>query len=372
MKLTKSLAEEILKTKPYNFDQVTELEIEGLEVLFNNPTVLINFNNVRQIPANVFNYFSNYKSIQTLGLDGLTQIDDADAEVLSKLNNSISLNGLESISEKSALHFSNRNKGTDNTLYLDGLKNTTAAVFDNITKIKTPLSLNGFETLSELFAKSLVKNHKDYVSLNGVKSITAEVAKILKKFKGFLYLNGLNELDEETSEQLIKYVGRSLSLSKIAENVFNKSIFLEVDKEDNPLIYVLKRRTLNNWIYIYAIGKSGGNTFSEFLCKYQKQNTDFEIYSSNTVPNGNWESCYLNDTEIKTDKLALDENDNNIIKEIMDYSKRNWIIYGDNFSIITDNKKLIKKNIFQSPYWDKEGSKILQILSKKWMISYRW
>ena len=64
--------------------------------------------------------------------------------------------------------------------------------------------MDGLENITEKMAKSLIKNHNDYFSLNGLKSVDIKVAETLIKFKGYLYLNGLENIDEKVSNIFMK------------------------------------------------------------------------------------------------------------------------------------------------------------------------
>ena len=111
MELTGKNAELILSTKPYNFEQITKLTIDGLKLLFETPKVLLRFDNVKEIDDDTLSYFLNYKGYNAIILDGLDQITDNQAKVFGKINQSLSLNGVLNLSLNAANHLLNRQKG---------------------------------------------------------------------------------------------------------------------------------------------------------------------------------------------------------------------------------------------------------------------
>jgi hypothetical protein len=372
MELNIANVENLINRKPINFDSISKLTKEGLVILFQTPKVLLKFINVKEIDNDLLSLFLTYNGYSAIILDGLETINDDQAIILGKINQSLSLNGIKSLSLSCATSLISRNKGTDNTLYMDGITEVSNEVFEELTKTKTPLSLNGLLEINEQMAKCLVKNHKDYVSLNGVKNISDKVASILAKFKGFLYLNGIKHLSEDAINSFVKFQGRSLDFSKEFKSIFNKSIYTVVDKNNDLQLFLSRINSSEDWVYVYVVGYSGSRTFSENFYKYKKVNSDYLIFKKSAIPDETWDSFFKNDIIIYDQNLKLSIEDQKYVSILMQFVKKEYLIYNDEIFLNDECKKLLKKNVFASPYWDDGGSKIYQILSKSWDISYKW
>ena len=110
---------------------------------------------------------------QPLYLNGLTSINDAQAESLGK-SPWLLLNGLTSMTDTQAKSFT---KVVE--LHLNGLTSITNAQAKCFTKIKL-LQLNGLSSISDEQADSLSKV-ENYLTLNGLTSITDQQAASLSK-----------------------------------------------------------------------------------------------------------------------------------------------------------------------------------------------
>lgn len=362
----------ITSNKRFNFDNVNTLEIDGLSVLFNIPNVLLKFSNVKNINYDVLEHFLKYEGNSAIILDGLQFIDDRHSEILGKIRQSLSLNGLISISTESVQNLIKRPRGTDNTLYLNGLKNISDEIFDIITKSKTPISLDGLQEINVAKATSLIKNHKDYVSLNGVTNISNEVSEILIKFKGFLYLNGLKEIDNQVSNTFVKFQGRSLQISKEVRQFFDKSVFVSIDSFSSLQVFILKLKSKSDWIYLWAGGYARSNAFEECMYKYKRVNSNYLIYKSKVVLTSTWEFIQEDAGPSPKNDLPISVEDYEIINLMSKYIQSDWLDYNPKVSIKDENKKLLKKNYFASPYWDEDGSRVFQLISKRWNFLYKW
>lgn len=305
-------------------------------------------------------------------LNEIEYINDEQAEILGKINHSLNLNRLKSLSLNAAKFLVNREKGTNNTLSLNGIIELEDGVFDVITKSKTPLSLNGLIELNENKAKSLIKNHKDYVSLNGLQNISDNVASILAKFKGFLYLYGINKLSDNAVNSLVKYQGRALGLSNNLKSLFNKSVYLITDENKNMELCLIRLKPNNGWVYLYAVGYAGGGVYLESFFKFKEENSIFFIYEKSSIPYESWDSFYKDEEEFQDHDLELSKEDNSIISEVLDYAKKEWLKYEDEITLNEESKKLVKKNFFASRNWYEGRQLIYEIISKRWNLSYKW
>ena len=376
MILSKIIAEELLKNKPADvkrpdFSKIEKLTSEGLEFLLENK-VSINFPSVLEIEPEILSLFLKYSNYYFISLDGLNELNDESAEILSKINASISLNGIKAISKNVVEKLKNRQKSTSDSISLNGLKKIDEEIFDELTKIKTPVYLDGLENLTEKMAKSLIKNHNDYFSLNGLKSVDIKVVETLIKFKGYLYLNGLEIINEKVSNIFMKFQGKSLNFSKSIKLIHNKSLMIESNSDNSLSICVVKLKSKDDSTYLYAIGNSGGGTYSEFICRYTKDGSVYNLYKSNTLTYDNWDEYQQNETSILNNNLKMSKEDNHAISEILNYTKMEWLKYSENIEILPESLKLLKKNYFASKSWEEEGIKIMQIISKSWSLNYKW
>ena len=134
MELNISNAENLINIKPINFDSISKLTKEGLVILFQTPKVLLKFINVKEIDNDLLSLFLTYNGYSAIILDGLETINDDQAIILGKINQSLSLNGIKSLSLSCATSLISRNKGTDNTLYMDGITEVSNEVFEELKK----------------------------------------------------------------------------------------------------------------------------------------------------------------------------------------------------------------------------------------------
>jgi len=136
-------------------------------------------------------------------LSTFTVLDDAAAQLLSKSDNYLSLNGLKDLSEgaaKSLAHF----KGV---LELNGLTDVSDAVAQSLVKVGSGLALNGLTSLPEGLARAMASHSGWNLELNGVTSMSDKAAKLLSKRKGLLALNGLTSLTEGLARAMALHSG---------------------------------------------------------------------------------------------------------------------------------------------------------------------
>lgn len=376
MILTKNSAEELFKNKPADrknpdFSQITTLTKEGLEYVLANK-LLIDFPSVLEVDSEIFDLLLKNKNYYTVSFNGIKELTDVQADFFSKVNATISLNGLSIISKSVAEKLTKRLKSTSDSISLSGIENIDDETFDEITKIKTPVYLDGLKSFNVKKAKSLIKNHNDLFSMNGLIDIDISVIETLVKFKGYLYLKGLANLDESKSNLLLKYQGKSLNIDKNNNSSYNKAIFLESYPDESLSIFVVKLKSVDGYTYLYAIGNSGGGTISEYICKYQKYGTIFNIYQSPQIAEDSWDSYQENEVNIVDKDLKMTILDKQSISDILKYVKSEWVNYEDNFTILPNALKSLKKNYFASKSWEDEGVRILQVISKNWNLNYRW
>jgi hypothetical protein len=302
----------------------------------------------------------------------LSELDDIKAEIIASMNLSVSLNGLKYISKSVASKFAKREKNNYIGLHLNGLVKIDDDTFEELTKIPIDvLKLDGIEILTENMAKSVIKNYKNYLSFGGIKTLDYRIAEILKKFKGSLYLNGLETIDDRSSNALIKFQGKWLDLPIKIHQIFNKSVIIESNTDNSISIYYVILKLIDGVSYIYATGNSGGGVYSEFICKYIKEDSNFKIYKSNFITYDYWEEYQETEKIIVNENLKMSNIDKESISKMLQYTKDEWLIYGDDIQIKQENLKLLKKNYFYSKYPSDDSTQVLKIISKKWMLSYR-
>ena len=156
--------------------------------------------------------------------------DDAAIHLSKKVKAapSLYLNGLTSLSDVAAAALGKLDCcGCPNFyLYLDGVKAISDAGLRSLAKFEGSLSLGGLNQLSDEGARALVSHKGGRLWLNGLTSLTESAAKILSAYyKGknsgeFLSFGALAEASDETLKELVKYKGRlGLSgLKKISDS----------------------------------------------------------------------------------------------------------------------------------------------------------
>ena len=172
--------------------------------------------------------------IKKLLLNGLINITDDIAEIICGWKNTIELNGLTTIDNKTAKALAQDHIGE---IRLNGLLNLDFDLASELVKNNGPLSFNGLTKLTDGFCKAFIK-FKHGIQLNGLQNLSIEEAKILVKNKDSSYplqlsLNGLTELDAETASYLAKFPG-DLFLEGIS--IIKDDVAIELSKHKYMLV----------------------------------------------------------------------------------------------------------------------------------------
>ena len=217
--LTKKLIDQILKKPPQEqgpYESFTEIEDEAAIYLSKKVKVspslyLSGLTSLSDVAATAFGKFDSCAQPNMfLILDGIKTISDKGLKSLAKFAGSISLNGLEALSDAGAEALASHQGGR---LRLNGLKSlteTAAKALAGYYKGKYSgefLSLGGLADANDGVLKELVK-YKGYLGLAGLKIISDSGAKILAEHRGpHLYLDGLKTLSEAAAKALAGYKG---------------------------------------------------------------------------------------------------------------------------------------------------------------------
>jgi hypothetical protein len=128
---------------------------------------------------------------QSLAADKFTVIEELAALVISTHQGSLSLNGLNSLSDASAEALSKHG----DSLYLNGLTSLSEAAATSLARHHDKLYLNGIEHMPEAVANAL-SYHKGDLLLDGIKKLSDESALLLSKHQGWLHLDGLTDFPD--------------------------------------------------------------------------------------------------------------------------------------------------------------------------------
>jgi hypothetical protein len=151
--------------------------------------------------------------VYTLYLNGLTSLSDAVAAALSSFRGHIALNGINSLSDAAAAALT-QNKWS---IELDGLTSISDTVAESLShNHMNSVSLNGLSSLSVKTAKILLRPRSHHfrpraLSFNGLTSLGDETAHALSNHWGYIELNGLTSLSNDAAQSLSQLQG-SLSL----------------------------------------------------------------------------------------------------------------------------------------------------------------
>jgi hypothetical protein len=133
------------------------------------------------------------KDSSCVDLRTFTKLDEKAAQVLSKSDGWLPLNGLMHLTEADAEGLAEF-KGS--SLELNGLTEISDTVARCLAKVKSSLNLNGLTSLPVGLAR-IMAAHPSWLELNGVKSLSDEAACLLSKRKtGRLELRGVKSLSD--------------------------------------------------------------------------------------------------------------------------------------------------------------------------------
>jgi len=224
MKLTKNVAENFIKD-PKNIDLsvYTEIEIDASKILQKSKFYKLNLSGLTQISNEVLKNLVKFKG--WLILNGLAEIDDVKADIISSHIGALSLDTLKNI--ESSVFQKLINKIGD--IYLHGLNDINEDCLNFIKKttgrlvFSKPLSSNKdiktyldaclkhqADTIDKLLTKegamSILNNYYNKKSLSDFEVITKDAAKYLASRKeNDLKLNGIISIDDDTINELIKF-----------------------------------------------------------------------------------------------------------------------------------------------------------------------
>ena len=217
--LTKKLIDQILKSPDqydHPYDSFTAIEDEAAIHLSKKvkacPSLYLSgLTSLSDVAATAFGKFDCCAQPNMfLILDGIKTISDKGLKSLAKFAGSISLNGLEALSDAGAEALASHQGGR---LRLNGLKSlteTAAKALAGYYKGKYSgafLSLGGLVEASDGVLKELVK-YKGNLGLAGLKKLSDSGAKILAEHRGsHLYLDGLKTLSDAAAKALAGYNG---------------------------------------------------------------------------------------------------------------------------------------------------------------------
>ena len=136
------------------------------------------FDYVKEIDVVAAGSLSDFRRNDYLELNGLKELSDSAAEILSKHKGDLYLNGLEELSDDVAATLSSHN----NELRLSGITELSDTAAKNISKHVGALRLNGLKELSDNAAESLSMK-EGRLSLLGITQLSDIALKNLGKRK---------------------------------------------------------------------------------------------------------------------------------------------------------------------------------------------
>jgi hypothetical protein len=202
-KLTNAVAEKVIfdGDDSIDIDEFTTMEDGAAEILSKNEGYLP-LNGLTDLSDPAAEHLSKHEGV--LLLNGLAVISDAAAKSLSRHQGDLSLHGLTGLSDAAAESLSKH----EGELGLDGLTELSDAVITMFSMHKEELNfhgrLRGLTELSDAAAESLSK-HKGELGLDGLTELSDVAAANLSKHKGDLDLSGLKELSDAAAESFSKH-----------------------------------------------------------------------------------------------------------------------------------------------------------------------
>ena len=202
-KLTNAVAEKVIfdGDDSIDIDEFTTMEDGAAEILSKNEGYLP-LNGLTDLSDPAAEHLSKHEGV--LLLNGLAVISDAAAKSLSRHQGDLSLHGLTGLSDAAAESLSKH----EGELGLDGLTELSDAVITMFSMHKEELDfhgrLRGLTELSDAAAESLSK-HKGELGLDGLTELSDVAAANLSKHKGNLDLSGLKELSDAAGESFSKH-----------------------------------------------------------------------------------------------------------------------------------------------------------------------
>jgi hypothetical protein len=135
-------------------------------------------------------------------LPGLKTVPDDVARALAKREHGLSMEGLTTISDETAVLLTAKLNGR-----LPLLTTLSPEVAKVLAQTRGHLVLDSLTSLSDETAKALTENaqNRNNLYLNGLTSLTPAVARAICRREGYLYLNGLTTISDEVLKALVEH-----------------------------------------------------------------------------------------------------------------------------------------------------------------------
>ena len=172
-------------------------------------------------------------SAEGISFNGLESLTDQSAEEILKYQGYFQINGLKEISDDGLIAISNHAQSRfHSALDLPSLTKISDAAAEGISKKLESLSLSGLTRITNATAESLSKQ-QGKLTLSGLKELSDETAERLSDYRGgYLDLSGLSEISESALKSLSKIQG-SLDLSGLTK--LTDSAFDNLSQHDGEL-----------------------------------------------------------------------------------------------------------------------------------------
>ena len=172
-------------------------------------------------------------SAEGISLNGLESLTDQSAEEILKYQGYFQIKGLKEISDDGLIAISNHAQSRIHSeLDLPSLTKISDAAAEGISKKLESLSLSGLTRITNATAESLSKQ-QGKLTLSGLKELSDATAERLSDYRGgYLDLSGLSEISESALKSLSKLQG-SLDLSGLSK--LTDSAFDNLSQHDGEL-----------------------------------------------------------------------------------------------------------------------------------------
>jgi hypothetical protein len=236
--LTKELAEQFLADEDsVEISKFTAIEDDAAESLSKCDYLYLYLDGLTELSDAAAEILSgayrNHGKWYHLSLNGLTELSDAAAESLGKNVGELGLNGLTELSDAAAESLSQHKPACRGTAPWNGGRRwvqwhsswygqagggegswsaNLSWPAERPNPIGGGLWLNGLTELSDAAAKSLSKHKGFNLNLNGLTELSDVAAESLSKHKRTLWLTGLTELSDAAAESLSRHVRKLTAL----------------------------------------------------------------------------------------------------------------------------------------------------------------
>jgi formylglycine-generating enzyme required for sulfatase activity/TPR repeat protein len=189
-----------------NLSGLVELDVECAAAIAGNEGRVLDLSGLTELSSDLIGALGqvDFGYRGEIRLNGLKSLDSVAAGETYGVFGTLTLNGLEQLTEEIASNLAGHSRNGDNGLALDGLRILSEEAAGVLASHGGWLSLNGLTTIKSQIADALAE-HSAGLSLNGIRSLDKQLAAAIAEHRGALELGGLSSIDEGVARALSKH-----------------------------------------------------------------------------------------------------------------------------------------------------------------------